>query len=146
MSHQEPDFYQDFRVKVQRWIDSQDVRNSKWAEYLMYAPDLFHLLVRLSLDQNVPGFQKIKLLGAIAYFVSPFDLLPEAVLGPLGLVDDIAVAAWVVNSMVNESDPEVVRGYWAGDGDSLEVIQRILAVADDMIGSGLWEKLKKKFQ
>jgi len=145
MEYQEPDIYQQFRAKVQRWIDSQDARNSKWAEYLMYAPDLFHLLVRLSLDPDVPGSQKIKLLAVIGYFISPFDVLPEFVMGPLGLLDDIALAAWVLNSIVNESDPEIVRRYWAGNGDSLEVIQRILATADDMIGSGLWERLKKKF-
>jgi uncharacterized membrane protein YkvA (DUF1232 family) len=146
MRYQEPDIYQDFRMKVQRWIDSKDARESKWAEYLMYAPDLFHLLVRLSLDQEVPAEQKVKLLAAIAYFISPIDLMPEALLGPLGLVDDIAVAAWVLNSVVNQTDPEIVRRFWAGDDDSLEVIQRILAEADNMIGSGLWEKVKKKFQ
>jgi uncharacterized membrane protein YkvA (DUF1232 family) len=112
----------------------------------MFAPDLFHLLVKLSLDPEVPGPRKIKLLGAIAYFISPIDVLPEALLGPLGLLDDIAVAAWVLNLMVNESDPEIVRKHWAGDGDGLEVIQRILTSADEMIGGGLWERLKKKFQ
>jgi len=146
MQNREADFYQDLRARVQRWLDSQDAHNSKWAEYLMLAPDLFHLLVRLSLDPDVPSTQKIKLLGAIAYFISPIDLIPEALLGPLGLLDDIAVAAWVLNSMINESDPELVQKYWAGDDDSLEVIQRILASADEMIGSGLWERLKKKFQ
>ncbi len=30
-------------------------------------------------------------LGAIAYGASPIDILPELVLGPLGLVDDAAV-------------------------------------------------------
>ncbi len=146
MEYREPDIYQEFRAKVQRWIESQDARNSKWAEYLMYAPDLFHLLVRLSLDPDVSSGQKAKLLAVIAYFISPFDVIPEFVLGPLGLLDDIALTAWVLNSMVNESDPEIVRRYWAGDEDSLETIRRILAVADDMIGSGLWERLKKKFE
>lgn len=145
MDYQEPDIYQQFRVKIQQWIDSQDARNSKWAEYLMYAPDLFHLLVRLSFDEDVPGSQKIKLLAVIAYFISPFDVLPEFVLGPLGLLDDIALTAWVINSLVNDTDPAVIRRHWAGKGDSLEVIQRILASADDMIGSGLWERLKKRF-
>lgn len=145
VEYQEPDIYQQYRAKVQNWIDGQEARNSKWAEYLMYAPDLFHLLVRLSLDPEIPSSQKIKLLAVLGYFISPFDVLPEFVLGPLGLLDDIALTAWVLNSMVNESDPEIVRRYWAGKGDSLEVIQRILASADDMIGSGLWDRLKNKF-
>lgn len=32
-------------------------------------------------------------LGAIAYGASPIDILPELVLGPLGLADDLAI--WV---------------------------------------------------
>lgn len=32
-----------------------------------------------------------KLFSALVYIVSPIDILPEAILGPIGLVDDIAV-------------------------------------------------------
>lgn len=32
-------------------------------------------------------------LGAIAYGASPIDIIPELLLGPIGLVDDLAV--WV---------------------------------------------------
>lgn len=34
---------------------------------------------------------KIVVIGALAYLVSPTDLLPERVLGPIGLADDVAV-------------------------------------------------------
>jgi len=34
--------------------------------------------------------------GAALYLISPIDLIPEAVLGPLGLVDDAGVVAAVV--------------------------------------------------
>jgi len=34
---------------------------------------------------------KIVVIGALAYLVSPVDLLPERVLGPIGLADDVAV-------------------------------------------------------
>ena len=29
--------------------------------------------------------------GAIVYFISPFDLVPEALVGPLGYLDDAVV-------------------------------------------------------
>jgi uncharacterized membrane protein YkvA (DUF1232 family) len=29
------------------------------------------------------------LIGLVVYIVSPFDLLPEAILGPIGLIDDV---------------------------------------------------------
>ena len=34
---------------------------------------------------------KVVVIGALAYLVSPTDLLPERVLGPIGLADDVAV-------------------------------------------------------
>lgn len=34
---------------------------------------------------------KVVVIGALAYLVSPSDLLPERVLGPIGLADDVAV-------------------------------------------------------
>lgn len=33
----------------------------------------------------------IVLVGVILYVLSPIDLLPEAILGPLGLIDDLVV-------------------------------------------------------
>ncbi len=106
---------------------------------------LFHLLCKLSLDENVSGSDKAKLAGAILYFVSPVDFLPEGILGPAGYADDIAIAAYVLNSVVNHTDPEVVRKHWAGDEDVLKVIKQILDVADKMVGGGLMKKIRRKF-
>ena len=40
------------------------------------------------------------------------DLVPEAIVGPIGYVDDIALAAYVLNSIVNNASPEVVQRHW----------------------------------
>ena len=48
---------------------------------LLLVPDVFILLVRLALDKDVPGSARAMIGGALAYFVLPFDLLPEAILG-----------------------------------------------------------------
>ena len=53
-------------------------------------------------------------LGALAYLVSPIDLLPEKLLGPLGLADDAAVLFWAIN----RSKPEIER-YRAFKGEAL---------------------------
>lgn len=140
----EMDFYQKLRVKIKKWLDSKNGAHNRWAEYILLAPDIFHLLYKLTLDKDVYVADKAKLAAAIAYFISPIDLMPEALLGPAGYVDDLALAAYVLNGIINNTDPEVVRRNWAGDGDVLEVIQSILRVADKMVGSGLWKKLKAK--
>jgi uncharacterized membrane protein YkvA (DUF1232 family) len=144
VNSKEQDFYQNLRMKMREWSTSSDGSTNKWAEYLMFAPDLFHLLCKLVLDKSVYVSDKTRLLAAIAYFISPVDLVPEALLGPAGFVDDIALAAYVINSIIKNTDAEVVSKHWAGDGEVLGVIQSILGVADEMVGRGLWKKLKKK--
>lgn len=141
----EMDFYQKLRLRFKEWLATEEGQRSKWAEYLMFAPDLFHLLCKLVMDKEVPAADRAKIAAAIVYFVSPIDLLPEALLGPLGFADDVVVAAWVLNGTVNRLDQDIIRSYWAGDEDVLQVLQRIIAAADQMLGSGLWNKIKHKF-
>jgi uncharacterized membrane protein YkvA (DUF1232 family) len=139
------DFYQSFRKKMQYWEKSEDGKANKYAEFLMFGPDLFHLLCKLMLDDRVAAADKAKLAAAIAYFVSPLDFLPEGLMGPVGYADDIALAAYVLNSIINNTNPEVVRNHWAGDQDILEVVKKILAIADKMVGAGIMKKIRGKF-
>lgn len=139
------DFYHYLRERIRDWATSKEGQTHKWVDYLLFAPDLFHLIWKLSLDDEVPVREKTKLLMIIAYFISPVDLIPEIMFGPLGFLDDLALAAYALNSLINETSEELVRKHWAGDDDVLEVIQKILQAADEMIGSGLWNKLKRRF-
>ncbi len=143
MSDRNHDFYQRLRGQIRDWLDSETGKTNQWSEYLLLAPDLFHLLWKLSTDPDVPATDKAKLVGALAYFISPIDLIPEAIVGPIGYVDDIALAAYVLNGIINHTDPEVLRRHWAGESDILDVIRQILAAADRMVGSGVWKKLKR---
>ena len=93
----------------------------------------------------MPASKKAKFLAVIVYFISPLDLLPEFLLGPLGYLDDIALTAYVLNEYINETDAQIVRELWAGDQDILTSIKNILVSADKMIGSGLWNKLRNRF-
>ena len=139
------DFYKKIRNDVKIWINRNLDTENKWSDYILAAPDLFHLLCKLSMDKEVPAKKKIKLLAGIAYFISPIDLLPEAFLGLIGYLDDIAVAAYVLNELVNDIDPQIIRKHWAGEQDILDLIKTILANADSMIGSKLWNKIRKRF-
>lgn len=143
MSDRERDFYQKLRQQFREWLQTEEGKTNRWAEYLLSAPDLFHLMWKLSADPDVSAKDKAKLAGALAYFISPVDLIPEVVLGPIGYVDDIALAAYVLNGIVNHTGPEVLARHWAGDRDVLVAIKGILAAADEMVGSGVWRKLKR---
>ena len=133
------DFYQKLRERIRIRMGE---KKGRFSEYLMAAPDLFHLLVRLLRDRQVPLEHKALLGFAIAYFISPFDLIPESLVGPIGYLDDVALAAFVLNRLINRIDPEIVERHWAGDGDVIDLIRRIVALADQMLGSGMVKRLK----
>ncbi|MBI1317600.1 MAG: DUF1232 domain-containing protein [Candidatus Hydrogenedens sp.] len=138
------DFYQRLRLRMRAWSTSKKGRSHRWAEYLLLAPDIFHLLCKLAMDPRVPFEHRAKLMGAIAYYVSPFDLFAEVMLGPLGFLDDIALAAFVLNGLLKDTPPEVLQSQWAGDGDILDWVKRILGSADDMLGRRLLGRVRKQ--
>jgi len=142
MDEKQKDFYVKLRSKINAFLQKHE---TPYAEFLLLAPDLFHLLVKLSIDERVPSDKKLKFVAVIAYFISPIDLLPELFLGPLGYFDDIALTAYVINQYVNETDSSIVRELWAGDQDILTALKNIISTADKFIGSGLWKKIRKKF-
>lgn len=143
MSRNYEDFYTRLREKVRAWANSNQRHGYKWSEYIMLAPDLVHLMIKLVMDADVPNSLKGKIGLALAYFVSPLDIIPEAITGPIGYIDDVALTAYVLSSVLNNLDPKIVKRYWAGDEDVLEIIQRILLLAENMMGKGIWQKLKK---
>ena len=78
------DFYQRMRDGIRAWLEHKG-KGFKYADYLLAAPDLFHLLCRLAVDPDVPAAQKAKLAAPIIYFIAPLDLIPEALHRPLWL-------------------------------------------------------------
>jgi uncharacterized membrane protein YkvA (DUF1232 family) len=136
------DFYQAMRRSIREWA-AEKGKGHEYLEYVLVAPDMLHLMSKLTLDTRVPLKQKIKLGFAIAYFVSPLDLLPEAVLGPIGYLDDIAVAAWVLDDLIKSAGRELVLEHWAGEADIIDTVARITAAANDILGSGLVRRLKR---
>ncbi len=139
------DFYHNLRERMRVWLTSDEGKQHKFAEWLMLGPDFFHLLFRMTLDSRTPLREKAKLTAAIAYFIAPADFLPELLTGPVGYLDDIGVAALVLNSIVNRSDPAILRKHWAGEGDVLEMVQRVIQSADRTLGGGVWGKIQRRF-
>ncbi|MGE5681169.1 MAG: YkvA family protein [Bacillota bacterium] len=145
MDTKQKDFYQKLRVQIKDWTEKKAGKDEKWSDYVMLAPDIFHLLIRLALDSEVPISSKIKLGAAIAYFVSPLDFIPELVFGPLGYLDDVAVSALVLDQFINNINPQLLYKHWAGDKDVLMVIRNILVNANQILGTGIWRKIRKRF-
>lgn len=143
MDHE--DYYRRIRRQVRDWAAGRGA-DHRYAEYVLLAPDLVHLLVRMTLDDRVDARAKAKLGVALAYFVSPVDLLPEAILGPIGLTDDVAVACLALHAVLaDERHRAIAREHWQGDEELLVTIQRVLDIGREMLGGGVWRKVQQRF-
>lgn len=136
-------FYDRIRNTIQRYIDSKGALVGKTAGFLLLVPDVFILLWRLTSDSRVNGKDKVLLGSAVAYYVMPFDLLPEAILGPVGYLDDLVFGVFVLNKILGSVDASILREHWSGSEDVLVAIKRVLNAAEGLIGSDLVSKIKK---
>jgi uncharacterized membrane protein YkvA (DUF1232 family) len=83
------------------------------------ASDLFDFYCRLFSEPRVPRHCRVTVNAVIAYFVVPDDVMPERDLGPIGLCDDVFIAAYAFRVLRRELPGEVLYDAWEGD-DSLE--------------------------
>jgi len=60
-------------------------------QFIVNLPKILKLIYRLFKDSRVPFHLKGILILALAYAISPFDLIPDFLIPVLGQVDDIIV-------------------------------------------------------
>jgi len=135
------DLYRELRGKVALWATEKG-GYFKYAEYLCLPPDFLYLLGRLMLDKRVPVKAKAKVGLVLVYFISPFDIIPEFLLGPIGFGDDIILAVWTVNSFLQSVDRQVLVDNWPSHSDFLAQAEKIMAVADKYLGKSMVTKVK----
>ena len=143
MMDRKMDFYRRLRGRItEQSLNSPAFDRVR--EFLLLAPDMFYLLVMLLRDPDVERSDKLRIGAAVAYFISPLDLLPEAFLGLLGLADDIVVAAMILNPVIDKY-PDIVAKHWAGERDLLELVKEIMVRADQLVGQRVLSALRRLF-
>lgn len=133
-SQKQQDFYEKLREKITTFIESKSGSASKFAPYLLFAPDLFHLLTKALMDNRIDGKSKAIIGSGLLYFIAPIDVMPEGLIGPGGFMDDIIVAAFIVNMLLNKFSPEVLEEHWAGDQKLLDSLKKISETSDGLLG------------
>ncbi len=71
--------------------------SAPWTTITSYARMLFH--------RNTPWTVKAVLAVAIAYLLSPFDLIPDWLMG-LGIIDDLAIVSLLVAWAIRHIHPQ----------------------------------------
>ena len=144
-----PDWYEAWRSRIQTWVSAHT--DDEAAEIVLLVPDLLALVVRLARDKRVPFRLKAQLVLAAAYVLSPIDLIPEAVVGVIGLTDDAGVLVLVLMWIKGMSsiDPQVLRDNWSGQGDVIAVIDglhtKIVTNAERLYPAKVWQTIQARF-
>jgi len=114
-------------------------------DLILLLPDLTVCLVRLLRDGRVPKGSKAIALVGVGYVLSPIDLLPSLLLGPIGLVDDLVVVAATLSRLLNHVHPDVVRSHWSGQGDALDAIRAVTSWSESLFTGRLRGRLRGLF-
>jgi uncharacterized membrane protein YkvA (DUF1232 family) len=90
--------------------DRESVRRRFWSKFkrvmaqLPFAEDLLAAYY-CAFDKQTPRHVQAALLGAIAYFILPFDFIPD-MLPVLGFTDDAAILATAIRMVATHITPE----------------------------------------
>ncbi|MCR9163743.1 MAG: YkvA family protein [Nannocystaceae bacterium] len=106
------------------------------------APDVFNFYAKLLVDGRLSKDARTIVTSVLAYFVVPDDVLPEADLGPLGLMDDLYAAAYGFRMLRREVRGEVLVDAWTGD----DVLEDAMAVVYTQTRAELGKKTKEVLQ
>ena len=98
------------------------------------APDVFSFFAKLMIDERLPRSARATVTSVLAYFVVPDDVLPEADLGPMGLMDDLYAAAYAYRILRRELPGEVVADAWTADEPIEEAFARIYSETRTELG------------
>ncbi|MCG8469273.1 MAG: DUF1232 domain-containing protein [Gemmatimonadetes bacterium] len=103
-------------------------------DVIILAPVYGMLMFTLMRDPRLTQRQRLLVDAAIAYLVSPDDVIPEDEVGPYGYLDDVFCCAYVAHRIGEELGWDVVEEHWTGDRSALEVSRAVLAREQEMLG------------
>ena len=89
-------------------IENLEIYSGEYESFIDYGPDLFKILCDL-LNCEVDKTLKLPICGAIAYYVTPEDVIPENVYGPYGYIDDIYLSAYVLKMVADKHGYDFIQ-------------------------------------
>ena len=95
-------------------------------------PNILALLARLVRDPRVDRRRRMVAMGAIAYAVSPIDLIPEAI-PVIGKADDIVVSILAVRMLLDGAEEDLLSEHWDGPPEVLEIFDDLLDWAAGLV-------------
>lgn len=86
--------------------------------YIRQLPNFLRLLFGLVTDPRVATVDKLLVFGAIAYIITPIDLIPDFI--PfIGEVDDVYLLVIALQRLISNAGRLVLLDHWGGDDADL---------------------------
>jgi uncharacterized membrane protein YkvA (DUF1232 family) len=90
-------------------------------ELIRFLADVGRLLWRLQRDPRVPWPAKVVAGGALAYVVSPINVIPDHIPG-IGRMDDLFVVARAMRYLLSSAGYDVIHELWPGSEDGFALL------------------------
>jgi uncharacterized membrane protein YkvA (DUF1232 family) len=86
--------------------------------YIKQLPNFLRLLFGLITDPRVATIDKVLVFGAIAYIITPIDLIPDFI--PfIGEVDDVYLLVIALQRLISNAGRLVLLDHWGGEAEDL---------------------------
>ncbi|MFP4323333.1 MAG: YkvA family protein [Anaerolineales bacterium] len=115
--------YADWRPQAHAWLKGRSAKLIADAVFML--PDMLMLVVGLLADNRIAGWQKAYVIFMTVYIISPIDLVPEVVLGMLGLVDDASLLGIFLMTLSYAED-DILTEHWYGNRKMLDQTTSVL--------------------
>lgn len=89
-------------------LDNLENYTGEYESFIDYGPELFKLLCEL-LNNDIDNSLRLPICGAIAYYVNPYDIIPEQIYGPYGYIDDIYLSSYVLKMVAEKHGYELLQ-------------------------------------
>lgn len=122
--------------------DELNVYKGEVDDVIYYGPELFKLLTDLMNDKTVAKKYRLMMNAAIAYFVVPFDVIPEEIYGPYGYIDDVFLCSYVLLEIKKKYGKSLLDKYWDGDEPITDVLKNAQKVTKKELRSKTKEILE----
>lgn len=107
-------------------------------------PNYLRLLFGLFRDARVSRADRLLVLGALAYALSPLDLIPDLI--PFfGEVDDLFLIVLALQRLLDRAGSAVLREHWRGDPEELDSssLLRVLSAASFFLPPALRRRIRR---
>lgn len=104
-------------------------------EFIDYRQEMYNLLTDILDGENAERESRLKICAAIAYFVTPFDIIPRQVYGPHGFIDDIYVFSYVINDLSEYLGWKPLEEAWRGNEELKTVLDKCQLKSKEILGT-----------